>query len=271
MATYRTVQTNFWTDINVVDNFTPEDRYFYLYLMTNPHTNLAGCYEISKKTIADETGYAKETVERLLDRMEKSHNVIRMSPTTKEILILRWFKYNWTQSPLFRKALAECVNHVKDSEFREYLNSLYNGIDTVSIPYTYRTDTSVTVYIDNNIKSISDTNTDNKYSNNIKDIIDYLNIKIGARYKYSSEKTNKHIRARLDDGFTVEDFKTVIDKKCAEWVGTEWEKFLRPETLFGTKFEGYLNQMSASKKKSSGTQSSLEEWAEKMKRERGEQ
>ncbi|MFR6258931.1 MAG: conserved phage C-terminal domain-containing protein, partial [Anaerovoracaceae bacterium] len=52
------------------------------------------------------------------------------------------------------------------------------------------------------------------------------------------------IKARLSDGFSVEDFKLVIEKKYKEWQGTEFEKFLRPETLFGTKFESYLNQRS---------------------------
>lgn len=74
------------------------------------------------------------------------------------------------------------------------------------------------------------------------EIIDYLNAKAGTRYKASTASTRKHIKARLDEGFTVEDFKAVIDKKCSEWLGnSKMEQYLRPETLFGTKFEGYLN------------------------------
>lgn len=72
-------------------------------------------------------------------------------------------------------------------------------------------------------------------------IVEYLNQKAGTRYRATSSKTKTAIHARLEEGFTEEDFRTVIDKKCAEWIGTEWEKFLRPETLFGTKFESYLN------------------------------
>lgn len=74
-----------------------------------------------------------------------------------------------------------------------------------------------------------------------KTIISYLNNRAGTNYKASSKKTQTCIHARLTDGFTIEDFKIVIDKKCTEWIGTEYEKYLRPETLFGTKFEGYLN------------------------------
>lgn len=74
------------------------------------------------------------------------------------------------------------------------------------------------------------------------EVVDYLNFRAGTRYRSTSEDTRKHIRARIDEGYTLEDFKAVIDHKVAEWKGTEWEKFLRPSTLFGSKFEGYLNQ-----------------------------
>lgn len=74
------------------------------------------------------------------------------------------------------------------------------------------------------------------------EIVDYLNQKAGTRYRATTSSTRKHIKARIDEGFTVEDFKTVIDKKCSEWLGnSKMEQYLRPETLFGTKFEGYLN------------------------------
>lgn len=73
-------------------------------------------------------------------------------------------------------------------------------------------------------------------------VIDYLNEKAGTKYRPSSGKTQTLIRARIREGFTLDDFKTVIDKKVSEWKGTDMEKYLRPETLFGTKFEGYLNQ-----------------------------
>ena len=79
-------------------------------------------------------------------------------------------------------------------------------------------------------------------SETYKTIIAYLNEKAGTKYKATTAKTKTAIHARLAEGFTVDDFKTVIDKKCAEWIGDEkMEKYLRPETLFGTKFEGYLN------------------------------
>jgi uncharacterized phage protein (TIGR02220 family)/predicted phage replisome organizer len=75
-----------------------------------------------------------------------------------------------------------------------------------------------------------------------KTVVSYLNQKAGTNYRPTTPKTKTAIKARLSEGFTVEDFKTVIDKKCIEWLGNDtMEKYLRPETLFGTKFEGYLN------------------------------
>lgn len=72
-------------------------------------------------------------------------------------------------------------------------------------------------------------------------VVAYLNEKAGTNFKAASKATQQHINARIAEGFTLEDFKTVIDKKCLDWIGTEWEQYLRPATLFGTKFESYLN------------------------------
>lgn len=93
-------------------------------------------------------------------------------------------------------------------------------------------------------KNLKESNTSSKpviNTSNINIIVDYLNEKSGKNYRAKSKDTAKHINARLAEGFKVDDFKTVIDKKCAEWLGTEFEQYLRPQTLFGTKFESYLN------------------------------
>ena len=76
----------------------------------------------------------------------------------------------------------------------------------------------------------------------IKEIIDYLNTKLNTNYKSNTKQTQSMINARFKEGFTVEDFKMVIDKKYKEWLNTEFEQYLTPQTLFGTKFEKYLNQ-----------------------------
>ena len=86
-----------------------------------------------------------------------------------------------------------------------------------------------------------------------KTIVSYLNEKAGTRYKPTSAKTKSVINGRLAEGFKLDDFMVVIDKKCAEWLGNEkMEKYLRPETLFGTKFEGYLNAKQTGRNGSNG-------------------
>ena len=77
------------------------------------------------------------------------------------------------------------------------------------------------------------------------EIIDYLNLKTKSHYKYNTNKTRDCIKARWNEGFRLEDFKKVIDNKSKEWLGDpKYENYLRPETLFGNKFEGYLNSKS---------------------------
>ena len=160
MALYRTISIGFWTDSKVTDEFTPEDKLFYLYLFTNPHTNLAGCYEISHKQRAYEIGNSVESIRTLIERFEKTYNVIRYSEKTKEILLINWHKYNWTTSEKFRKPLEKEISKVKQPEFKEYLSRLFEGeetygIDTVSEKTEYHIDTS-------NTNTNTNTNTNHK-------------------------------------------------------------------------------------------------------------
>lgn len=77
----------------------------------------------------------------------------------------------------------------------------------------------------------------------VSSILDYLNEKTGRKYKATSKATVKHINARFAEGYTEEDFKKVIDNKTAEWLhNPKMQAYLRPDTLFGTKFDSYLNQ-----------------------------
>lgn len=151
MAIYRNVSMSFWTDPKVDNEFTPDDKLFYLYLLTNPHTNLCGCYEISKKQIAREIGFSIETVEALITRFTENKTII-YDNETYELLIINWSRYNWTNSEKLRAAISLEIENVKNTYFADYLIELFNGNDTVSIPYNYGIDTTVTV-------SVSDTDT----------------------------------------------------------------------------------------------------------------
>ena len=91
-----------------------------------------------------------------------------------------------------------------------------------------------------------DHKSNNQLSNNnldiIKNIVSYLNDKTESKFKYTTKSTQRKINARLNEGYKFDDFIAVIDKKYKEWKNTEFEQYLCPDTLFGTKFEKYLNQ-----------------------------
>lgn len=241
MAIYRNVRLSFWTDNKVIDEFTPEDKYFYLYLLTNPQTNLCGCYEISYKSMSEDTGYNKDTCLRLLKRFYEVHNVIKFNESTKEVLILNWYKYNWSSSAKTLSGVMATAKHIKCEAFKKYVlcvaESVKNGDSEVKI---YPIDTSVSDTVADSV-SETDTAKENK-SEDIKKIVDYLNEKCGTHYRYNTANTRKHIIARFKDGYAVDDFVQVIDKKTSEWMGTKFQQYLRPDTLFGSKFESYVNQ-----------------------------
>jgi len=101
--------------------------------------------------------------------------------------------------------------------------------------------TSFTSYTSDSLHSDS-LHSDTPYTE-AEEIIGYLNEKAGTKYSHKTDATQKQIKARLKSGYSIDDFKTVIDKKCVEWIGTDWEKFIRPSTLFSpANFESYLNQ-----------------------------
>jgi uncharacterized phage protein (TIGR02220 family) len=84
---------------------------------------------------------------------------------------------------------------------------------------------------------------ESSYPNEVYEtIIDCLNQSTGKNYKNNSAINRKFITSRLNDGFTVDDFKRVIEVKSINWLGGKMEQFLRPETLFSNKFESYLNE-----------------------------
>lgn len=235
MAIYRNVHVSFWNDTKIIDEMTPEDRYFMLYILSNPHTNQVGCYEISIRDISKETGYTEESVKKLLDRFEKKLKVARYSKKTKELLILNWHKYNWTTSPKVKACIEKELKTVKNKDFKEFIN-------TVCIPYIYPMHT----HTQEEEEKEEEQEQEEEKEQNKKlyiDVVEYLNQKTSKNFKSTSQKTKEKIKARVNEGYTLEDFKKVINIKTSQWLNDKQMcKYLRPETLFGNKFEGYLNE-----------------------------
>lgn len=220
MATYRTIQLSFWTDSKVDDEFTPEDKYFFLYLLTNPHTNICGCYEVSMSAMVRETGYNEATVKRLLERMEKVHGCIKYDPNTKEILINKWGKYNWSDSAATKAGIAKVAQHIKSDSFREEFTSLgfigppegacRGPIDppeaSVTVLYSDTTDTHTSSSVDNSIETVVMTEFDIFWS------------------IYPRRVGKGEARRALARALKKTDFQTIMDALNAQKQSSQWGK-----------------------------------------------
>lgn len=140
MSKYRQVQVGFWQDGFVLD-LTPEEKYFYIYLMTNSKASQIGIYELPKRIIETETGYNRETVEKLLQRFADYEKIAYNEPT-KEIMLINWVRHNWNNSPKVVSRVEEELRSVKHTPFALNYLSIANSIkaDTVSIQYPYSMD-----------------------------------------------------------------------------------------------------------------------------------
>ena len=138
MAIYRNIHVNFWEDAKVLDEMNIEERYFWLYLLTNPHTNQIGCFEISKRQMKNETDFDSQKITQLLEKFENELELIIYSTKTKEIFIKNWHKYNWNKSPKVRVCVEKEFLNIKDENLKakiyEMLTKTY-GFDTLSIQY----------------------------------------------------------------------------------------------------------------------------------------
>lgn len=131
------------------------------------------------------------------------------------------------------------LNAERQRRFREKKRIENNVTVTEELTLNRNTEIDIEKEIDiDNKKEI------NKEKIPYKEIIDCLNNLAKTNYRPTSKETKDKIKARWNEGFRLNDFETVIKNKCNDWLGTDMEKFLRPITLFGTKFESYLNQKS---------------------------
>ena len=130
----RIVNTSFWEDEKVVNLFSPEDKYFMLYLLTNPHTSQLGIYRLVPKVAAFELGYSIEAVVVLLERFEKKYGIIKYSKETSEIAIKNYLKHSIIKGG---KPVMDCLlkdeSKVKDKSLLGYIYNSISNTDTLNI------------------------------------------------------------------------------------------------------------------------------------------
>lgn len=169
----------------------------------------------SRKSLSSELGISEQSVRTALEHL-KSTNEITIQGTSKYSIITVKNYDNYQGAP---------------------------DKSTNNQPTTNQQSTTIKESNKYNIYNVEQNST--SFSSEISEIVSHLNESAGTNYKPSTKATQRHISARLNEGYTVEDFKKVIDTKCSEWLNTDYSKYLRPETLFGNKFESYLNACKA--------------------------
>lgn len=139
--------------------------------------------------------------------------------------------------------------------------SLYQGFDRFKDNSRERSENGARTEREQNENNKKKDKKVKKDKNIYKDIVEYLNQKCNKNFRYSTKATQRFINARLNEDFTLEDFKKVIDIKSSQWLGGEMEQYLRPQTLFGTKFESYLNEKGDNNGKYKGDNGQDDEYA----------
>lgn len=192
---------------------------------------------------ADDDGFIgnAKTIRRMIGASEDDLKLLLakefLFPFDSGVVVVKdWKIHNYIRSDRYN----ETVYQEEKKQLKQLENGRYEvGMPNV-IPAVYQMDTQVRLGKDRLGKdnTLSSDSTVYPY----KEIIEYLNDKSNKQYKHTTKKTQTLIKSRLNEGFNLEDFKSVIDTKSKEWMNTDMEKYLRPETLFGTKFESYLNQ-----------------------------
>lgn len=169
---------------------------------------------------------------------------------TGVIVIRHWRIHNYVQSDRYSKS------ELPEAKRVELKNKVYEVVqapikpdntymDTKCIQNGYKMDTQIRIdkirEEENRIETLCHVSHDDVDKSHFE-IIEYLNLKTGSKFKPTTKPYVQAIRSRLKEGYTVDDFKTVIDKKCREWKGTKLEKYLTPKTLFApSHFDTYLN------------------------------
>ena len=198
---------------------------------------------------ADDDGFVGnvKTIKRMIGASDDDLKLLIakqfLIPFETGIVVIRdWKIHNYIQKDRY----TETFYQQEKAQLETVENKQYQKMDTECIQNVSSLDTQVRLGKDRlgkerDIQSSSDELDDIPY----KEIIDYLNEKTGSQFRNNTKKTQTLIKARFAEGFNLDDFKKVIDTKAAEWLNdSKMSKFLRPETIFGTKFESYLNQKS---------------------------
>ncbi|EDT85402.1 DnaD domain protein [Clostridium botulinum] len=218
MAKYRQLYTEFWKDGFVVE-LEPEEKYFYLYLLTNANTSQCGIYELPKKIIENETGYNRETVDNLIKKFEEYKKII-YSEETKEIIILNWFKYNEPNNINAIKCVNKELKKIKNRNFVKELYFQYSKSGLEVDKLFYEIEDSFIEDKNNKVKDIYISITDHGNSDygykNIDRNSKFENKFIDIDKNIAIETSNEHIARGNEGAYKGSVSKEIINNKQKE-------------------------------------------------------
>ena len=166
----------------------------------------------------------------MVDLNSSEKTIIKFKKELKDVGLLKEVRQgNNLPNRIYISAVDGTVNStVSELEILQY-GTVNNTVSELEILQTNKTNNNE---IDNNNNKLSI----------CKEVISYLNLKAKKNFKVDTASHQKFIKARLKEGYVLEDFKKVVDIMVAKWKGTEYEQYLQPQTLFGNKMDNYLNQ-----------------------------
>jgi uncharacterized phage protein (TIGR02220 family) len=232
MNKHRLVSTCFWDD-GYIMKLDPSEKLLFMYLLTNPLTNICGVYQIELRRIAFDTGFDQEVVSTILKRFARDEKCVYLGGW---LAMRNWLKHQ-NPSPKVVKGIEKQLESVPEP-LKRYVRGY--GIDTAS-------------HLNPNPNPNLNLNPPKKEGDvessprrlatpqNVEKVIDYLNLKTGRKFSSKTKATMRIIYARINEGHHFADFQRVIDAKVKQWWSDpKMADYLRPETLFGTKFDSYL-------------------------------
>jgi len=246
----------------------PSGKYLWIYLLTGEHTDgLPGLYRLGEAALAEAIEWPIDSLRVILAEIE-SLGMALVDRNARVIYLPNAIKYQPPQNPKHLHGLGKAFRRIPECGLKDtwlqqvvgfaaikgepYLEAMMEGFDTVSDTVWDRVsppnpNPHPNPKPNNYVPPGEDSDSDLPPAEDIliAKIVGHLNDQSGKRFRHGTEATKKHIQARWREGYRLEDFTRVINAKCEEWLDSDMEKYLRPQTLFGPKFESDANERSS--------------------------
>lgn len=265
---YRTLNVGLWGDAKF-RRLSWRAKLLFIYLLTGSHTDgLPGLYAVGVAALAEALDRSVEELRADFEELRSFGmaladwdarvvllpNAIGHQPPNNPNHLANWLKMlRRIPECALKDAWLEQLTLWAESAGKRYVEVLnadrdtvcHTVTDTVSPPHPHPQPHSHTHKSNVALLRNGDDAPAPEDEIPYTEIVAYLNERAGKRFRHGNETNRRHIKARWREGFRLPDFRAVIDTKCATWLGTDFEQYLRPQTLFASKFESYLNERPA--------------------------